>query len=149
MRTTYYYQLVADNVRRYKGAPRPLPLAGPAKTIDIAGGFEQWRDVQPEYAGHAGITAPRDHAGVYGTHYSDSSGRNNLVAMKVARDERNFYFYVRTAEPIVPSARLPPDRGSSSIQTQTRGPAGRATITSSITSRAGWRAMRAAGNGRK
>ncbi len=98
----YYYQLVA-NVRRYKGAP-PLPVAGPAKTIDIAGGFDQWRDVQPDYAGHTGITAPRDHAGAYGTHYSNRSGRNNLMEMKVARDERNFYFYVRAAEPITPAA---------------------------------------------
>jgi hypothetical protein len=97
----YYYQLVA-NVRRYKGAP-PLPVPGPAKTIDIAGGFDQWRDVRPEYEGHAGITAPRDHAGACGTHYTNRSGRNNLVAMKVARDERHFYFYVRTADPITPA----------------------------------------------
>jgi hypothetical protein len=98
----YYYQLVA-NVRRYKGVP-PLPPAGPAKTIDISGGFEQWRDVQPGYTGHAGITAPRDHTGASGTHYTNRSDRNNFVEMKVARDERNFYFYVRTAEPIKPSA---------------------------------------------
>jgi hypothetical protein len=98
----YYYQLVA-NVRRYKGVA-PLPPAGPAKTIDIAGGFDQWRDVRPEYAGHAGITAPRDHAGTYGTQYTNRSGRNNLMEMKVARDERNFYFYVRAAEPITPAA---------------------------------------------
>jgi hypothetical protein len=96
----YYYQLVA-NVRRYKGAP-PLPVAGPAKTIDIAGSFDQWHDVRSEYAGHAGLAAPRDHDGVCGTHHTNRSGRNNLIAMKVARDERNFYFYVRTAEPIMP-----------------------------------------------
>jgi hypothetical protein len=98
----YYYQLVA-NVRRYKGAP-PVPRASPAKTIRIAGGFDQWRDVAPEYAGHAGLTRPRDHAGTYGTHYVNRTGRNSLIAMKVARDDANFYFYLRTAEPIVPAA---------------------------------------------
>ncbi len=97
----YYYQLVA-NVRRYKGTPPP-PAASPPKTIRIAGGFEQWRDVRPEYAGHAGTTAPRDHAGTFGTHYANHSGRNNFSIMKVARDDKNYYFYVRTAEPILPA----------------------------------------------
>jgi hypothetical protein len=97
----YYYQLVA-NVRRYKGAV-PLPPASGAKTIHIEQGFDQWRDVGPEFAGHVGLTSPRDHAGAYGTHYTDRTGRNNLALMKVARDEQNFYFYVRTAAPIVPA----------------------------------------------
>jgi hypothetical protein len=44
----YYYQLVA-NVRRYKGAV-PLPPASGAKTIHIEQGFDQWRDVGPEFA---------------------------------------------------------------------------------------------------
>ncbi len=98
----YYYQLVA-NVRRYKGAP-PLPAAGPPKTIRIEGGFEQWRDVRPEYQGNVGTTAPRDHAGTFGTHYADRSGRNNFSVMKVASDEHNYYFYVRTVDPIAPTA---------------------------------------------
>ena len=98
----YYYQLVA-NVRRYKGMP-PLPAASPAKTIRIDGPFEQWRDVAPEFAGHAGMTIARDHAGTYGTHYTNRSGRNNLLLMKVARDASNYYFYVRTADKIVPAS---------------------------------------------
>jgi hypothetical protein len=97
----YYYQLAA-NVRRYKGAP-PLPAAGPPRTIRIEGGFDQWQDVRPEYAGHGGTTAPRDRAGTFGTHYADHSGRNSFSVMKVACDEHNYYFYVRTADPIAPA----------------------------------------------
>jgi hypothetical protein len=97
----YYYQMVA-NIRRYKGSP-PLPVASTPKTINIAAGFDQWQDVQPEFSGHVDTTVPRDHAGTNGTHYTNKTGRNNFVAMKVARDAVNVYFYVRTRDPIVPA----------------------------------------------
>lgn len=97
----YYYQLVA-NVRRYKGAS-PLPKGSPPKTIDIAGSFDQWRDVGPEFRDSAGDTAPRDFAGASGLHYSNHTDRNDLVAMKVARDANSLYFHVRTEAPLTPS----------------------------------------------
>jgi hypothetical protein len=100
----YYYQLVA-NVRRYKGVP-PIPAASEPKTIDIAGSFEQWKEVKPEFLDDVGDTAPRDHDGVGGLHYADHSGRNDLVAMKVARDEKNVYFYARTRGAITPHTDL-------------------------------------------
>jgi hypothetical protein len=96
----YYYQLVA-NVRRFKGAP-PLPKASPSKIIDLDGSFEQWASVEPTFSDDAGDTAPRDADGVGGLHYSDHSGRNDLVTMKVARDAQNVYFYCRTSKPITP-----------------------------------------------
>lgn len=94
----FYYQLIAG-IRRYKGAPA-LPKASAAKTIDIAKGFEQWADVGPEFTDHVRDTAPRDHAGAAGLHYKDASGRHDFVAMKVARDAGNVYFYARTREPL-------------------------------------------------
>ena len=97
----YYWQLVA-NVRRYKGAPT-LPKASPPKTIRFKGGFAQWRDVSPEFADHVGETLPRDFDGLAGRHYTNHSGRNDLVASKVARDAKNVYFHVRTREAITPS----------------------------------------------
>ncbi|HOX38729.1 MAG TPA: hypothetical protein PL033_12135 [Candidatus Brocadiia bacterium] len=96
----YYYQLV-DGVRRYKGAP-PLPKASAPKTIDVRGGFDQWNDVGPEFSDHAGETIPRDHAGVANLHYRNDTGRNELIAMKVARDDRNLYFLARTEKAITP-----------------------------------------------
>jgi hypothetical protein len=96
----YYWQLVA-NIRRYKGAP-PIPSASAPRTIPADGGFDAWRTVAPEYADHAGDTEPRDHAGVAGLHYENRTGRNDILACKVAHDARNLYFYVRTREPITP-----------------------------------------------
>ncbi len=96
----YYLQLVA-NVRRYKGA-RPLPKASPPKRIAISGPFSQWNDVGPEYRDAVGDTMHRDWAGWGDLHYRDVSGRNDIVAAKVARDGRTVSFYVRTAAALTP-----------------------------------------------
>lgn len=95
----YYYQMVA-NIRRFKGV-RPLPKASPPHRIRIDHDFRQWRLVRPEYRDDAGDTAPRNHPGWgHAGPYVNRSGRNDLVAMKVARDSTNLYFYVRTEAPI-------------------------------------------------
>lgn len=94
----YYWQLIA-NVRRFKGAPA-LPKASPPKSIALAAGFEQWRTVLPEFVDHRGETAPRDFDGSAERHYSNRTGRNDLVACKVARDATHLYFHARTQEPI-------------------------------------------------
>ena len=96
----YYYQLVA-NIRRYKGA-RPLLTASRPKTIRLKGGFDQWRDVEPEYRDAEGDVAHRDFDGWGGLRYKNDTGRNDIVAAKVARDAGSFYFYVRTAGPLTP-----------------------------------------------
>jgi hypothetical protein len=96
----YYYQLVAG-VRRYKGAP-PVPKASAPATIAIDGTFDAWRAVAPEFFDHAAETIPRNAAGAAGLVYADASGRNDLVAAKVARDARTLYFYARVREPLAP-----------------------------------------------
>jgi hypothetical protein len=121
----YYYQAIA-NIRRYKGAPE-IPVATAPKTIDIAGSFDQWNDIGPEFLGHTGNTIHRDHdgwgrasktritpstpafkgdgkiwRGQDGLRYINKTGRNSLLSMKVARDKDYFYFYVRTEKPITP-----------------------------------------------
>lgn len=97
----YYYQLVA-NIRRYKGVRRPQP-ASAAKTIDLGGSFGQWADVAPEYRDHLYETLHRNEPG-WGSAgpYVDTSGRNEFVALKVARDDQFVYFYARTRGPITP-----------------------------------------------
>lgn len=95
----YYYQMV-DYIRRYKGVRAPA-YASPATTIRLDGGFDQWSDVGPEFRDDIGDTAHRDHEGwAEGSRYRNETGRNDFVAMKVARDEENLYFYVRTRESI-------------------------------------------------
>lgn len=95
----YYYQLVSF-IRRFKGA-RPLPQASAPKTILPATDFAQWNDVRPDYQDDLFDTSHRNHPGfAHAGPYTDESGRNDLDLMKVARDDTNVYFYVRTREPI-------------------------------------------------
>lgn len=97
----YYYQLVA-NIRRFKGC-RPIPTAGPAKTIKVDGDFSDWVGVVPEYRDTAGDTMHRDHQG-WGDagRYVDNAGRNDIVALKATVDKQFAYFYAETREPITP-----------------------------------------------
>jgi hypothetical protein len=122
----FYYQAIA-NIRRYKGVPE-IPAATAPKSIDIAGPFDQWNEVGPDFSGHTGNTIHRDHdgwgrapktrvtpstppfkgdgeiwRGQDGPRYVNKTGRNGLLLMKVARAEENVYFYVRTEKAITPS----------------------------------------------
>jgi len=91
----YYYQLIA-NIRRFKGMPLPEPLS-PQKTVAIDGKFEEWKSILPDYRSHKGNTLHRDADGFAGTHYSNNTGRNDIIRAKVAQDKSRLYFYVETA----------------------------------------------------
>ena len=45
----------------------------------------------------------RNHKGHDDTHYTNNTGRNDIVGAKVARDKDNLYFYVETADKLTPS----------------------------------------------
>lgn len=94
----YYYQLAA-NIRRFKGTPAPEKPSAPV-TVKIDGSFGDWRDVKPEYRSYRGNTLPRDHAGWGSYHYRNTTGRNDFVTLKVARDAEYVYFYAETAAPV-------------------------------------------------
>ena len=97
----YYYQLMAA-VRRYKGVAESV-AAGPERTIDLNGGFDQWKQVESSYFDHVGDTYHRDSPGNFAAGpYVNRTGRNDIVESKVARDDRFVYFYVRTADPLTP-----------------------------------------------
>ncbi len=100
LKDVYYYQLVA-NIRKFKGV-RPTPVASEEKAVDINGGFEQWNDVKPDFIGIRGGTENRDSYGYEKRHYTNTTGRNDIVLSKVARDDENLYFYVETAENLTP-----------------------------------------------
>jgi hypothetical protein len=92
----YYYQLMA-NIRKYKGVIKPEP-AGAKHTIDINGSFSRWDAVAKTYYDHAGDTYHRNSPGNFATGpYINNTGRNDIVESKVARDDKNVYFYVKTA----------------------------------------------------
>jgi len=97
----YYYQLMA-NVRRYKGVEKPEP-AGEPFTIDIDGGFDQWTAMRKTYYDHRGDTYHRDSPGNFSAGpYVDTTGRNDIVESKVARDDKYVYFYAKTADKLTP-----------------------------------------------
>jgi len=97
----YYYQMAA-NIRRFKGV-RQRPKASAPQTIRINRDLSQWQNVYPAFLDDIGDTTHRNHPGwtPVGT-YTNTTGRNDFDTMKVARDENNLYFYVRTREPITP-----------------------------------------------
>jgi hypothetical protein len=90
----YYMQLV-DNVRRFKGMNKQDPGSG-KKTIDISN-LDCWENVYPYYRAYRGSVVHRNHAG-HGSSlvYENTSGRNDIIGAKVARDDQYLYFYVET-----------------------------------------------------
>ena len=99
--TDNYYMQMAENIRRYKGA-RPIPELHGRHRVRIDGRFDEWAGVEVEYRDTAGDTAHRDHDGYGGLHYTDDSGRNDIVTCKVAVDRSRVSFYAETREPLTP-----------------------------------------------
>ncbi|MDD3107778.1 MAG: hypothetical protein PHV49_01005 [Alistipes sp.] len=97
----YYYQLV-DNIRKFKGVDAPQTASAP-KTIKM-GKADDWADVAPDFKHYKGNTLHRDHRGRYDQYYVNNTGRNDIVDAKVARDAKNLFFYVETAEKLTPSS---------------------------------------------
>ena len=95
----YYLQLVA-NVRKFKGMVA-LEKASAPQTIKI-GKANEWAGVLPEYKHYQGNIMHRDHRGRYDQYYTNNTGRNDIVAAKVARDSEKIYFYAETAQKLTP-----------------------------------------------
>ena len=95
----YYYQLI-DFIRKFKGTP-PLEKASAPKTVKL-GKTGEWDDVTPYYRHYKGNTQHRDHRGRYNMYYTNTTGRNDIIGAKVARDADNIYFYVETSEKLTP-----------------------------------------------
>ncbi len=98
---TYYYLLV-NKIREFKGV-RPTPTASAEKTINLSSDFAQWDNVGPDFIGIKGGTEPRNaHSLQDLSVVTNTTGRNDIVLSKVARDAENLYFYVQTAENLTP-----------------------------------------------
>ena len=99
--TDNYYMQMVQNIRRYKGV-RPIPENKGLAQIGIDGNMADWQQVEVVYRDTKGDTAHRDHPGYGDLHYTDKSGRNDIVASKVATDGKNLYFYAETAGSLSP-----------------------------------------------
>lgn len=96
----YYLQLI-DQVRKFKGMAEPEKVSAP-KTVRI-GKTEDWTNVQPSFVHYRGNTMHRKHRGRYDQYYHNSTGRNDIVGAKVARDDEFVYFHVETASALTPA----------------------------------------------
>lgn len=95
----YYYQLV-NYIRQFKGV-RTQPQLSEERTINLKEGFQQWKNVKPEYRDDIGDNVNRNHpAWKKGKTYNNTSGRNDFVQLKVARNQQSIFFYVQTLDPI-------------------------------------------------
>ncbi len=96
----YYYQMV-NYVRKFKGV-NPIPTPSQNATIDMTAGADQWQTVEPYYAAYIGNPADRDAAGYGDLHYTETSGRNDIIGARVARDDEFVWFFVECNENITP-----------------------------------------------
>ena len=83
--TDNYYMQMAENIRRYKGV-RPIPEVIGLHPIKIDGDFADWAGVEVEYRDTVGDTFHRDYDGYGGLHYTNNTGRNDIITSKVAVD---------------------------------------------------------------
>lgn len=99
--TDNYYMQMAQNIRRYKGV-RPIPELRGYSAIKIDGDARDWKQVSVEYRDTVGDTAHRDYKGYGGLHYTNDSGRNDIITSKVAVDSKMIYFYAETNNALTP-----------------------------------------------
>ncbi len=97
----HYYYLLVNYVRKYKGV-NPIPTPSPIQTMDLTKGADQWNTAEPYYAAYIGNTAHRDAQGYGNLHYTETSGRNDIIGARVARDADTVWFYVECNDVITP-----------------------------------------------
>ena len=95
----HYYYLLVNYVRKYKGVS-PIPTPSVSASIDLNAGQDQWASVEPYYAAYIGNTEDRDADGYGSLHYTETSGRNDIIGAQIARDDQFVYFHVECAENI-------------------------------------------------
>jgi hypothetical protein len=94
--TDNYYMQMAQNLRKYKGV-RPIPQQKGLHVVRIDGKFADWDEITNEFRDTRGDTFHRDAIGYAGTHYTNTSGRNDVITGKVSVDKKMISFYAETA----------------------------------------------------
>ncbi len=100
--TDNYYMQMAQNIRRYKGV-RPIPELIGFWEVSIDGDFTDWssRDFT-EYRDTVGDTLHRGHPGYGKLHYTNNSGRNDIITCKVSIGQDQIFFYAETKDNLTP-----------------------------------------------
>ena len=90
-----------ERVRKFKGTDAQPTVSAPVSIMP--GQWKKWADVQPFYASYKGNTRHRNAKACSQYHYVNTTGRNDIVGAKVARDDKFVCFYVETADKLTPS----------------------------------------------
>lgn len=93
-----YYMQMIEYIRKYKGIESRV-YVGDDQTIDINGDFSQWEasSITAKYQDYKNDTVDRDQKGFGDLKYENTTGRNDIVNMKVAHDDEYIYFYADAA----------------------------------------------------
>lgn len=92
----YYFQMV-QNIRRYKGV-RPQPVARGYITAPLSAGTVGDGSTVATYHDTRGDVIHRDHNGYGGLHYTDTTGRNDIIEARVGVTKKNIVFEATTAD---------------------------------------------------
>ncbi|MDP4119201.1 MAG: hypothetical protein Q8873_08480, partial [Bacillota bacterium] len=77
------------------------PAASAPKTIDFSEGEKQWENVSPNYINPKGSTPIRNYPGFGSVYYKNTTGKNDIINAKVARDNDYIYFFAKCSNVIV------------------------------------------------
>ena len=97
----HFYNQLVENIRRFKGTVQQLAGTteqGVEKTISIGDGVADWQSVLLSYAHYTNSASVRAHKGYGSTMYVNQTMRNDIVEAKVAYDQENIYFMVKTKD---------------------------------------------------
>ena len=100
--TDNYYMQMVQNIRRYKGVS-PMPIHRGYQHIKLDGSLDEW-PADSSFLDTRGDVLHRDWDGYGDHHYTDQSGRNDIMRCLVAVDKKNIYFAAETAEPLTSSS---------------------------------------------
>ncbi|MBO4327750.1 MAG: hypothetical protein J5950_10805 [Clostridia bacterium] len=95
-----YYMQLASNVSAIRGSA-PVILRDDRHQINVTGNMAQWDAVSHYYSDPSGDAEERNELGHGGEIYVNSTGRNDIVRVKVTGDSTYLYFMVECAENIV------------------------------------------------
>ena len=98
LKDNYYYQLCA-NIRRFKGARPQMEPAAPSG-LNLSSSREAWDEGGAAYGTYEGNTRPRDEYGYADIHYTNQTGRNDIVYAKASHDADYVYIMAACKEPI-------------------------------------------------
>ena len=96
-----YYMQMAQNIRRYKGS-RPIPEHNGYMEAKIDGRYGEWRKDSIEYRDTRGDTFHRNAKGYAGLHYTNTSGRNDIITSKIRVGKELISFYAETVQSLTP-----------------------------------------------